>query len=236
MTAVTRLADAILHALIIINNSIRLSLTSPLPDCTIYTSSPRTLSPISTLRWKKKLKIVRVKRPATCVWKFHTYHVSKLLNFFVTTLPRSMPSRSTILCAKSGWDVPLNILILGILASKNFDGFAMLFTWAKHSVSSMKHGVARGIPKTSRWPIRIAQARTTWPTYHMALTFNNYQPNNLPRKQPRIASHQNNAIRTKQKNNKIYLHIRHVLLFITDIFQNIFINESYLLFSYLVYM
>ena len=50
MTAVTRTADAILHALIIINNSMRLSLTSPLPLWTIYTSSPRTLSPISTLR------------------------------------------------------------------------------------------------------------------------------------------------------------------------------------------
>lgn len=49
ITAVTRDAEAILHALIIINNSIKLSFTSPLPLCTMYTSSPRTDSPISTL-------------------------------------------------------------------------------------------------------------------------------------------------------------------------------------------
>lgn len=49
MTAVTRLAEAILHALIMISSSIRLSLISPEPDCTMYTSSPRTDSPISTL-------------------------------------------------------------------------------------------------------------------------------------------------------------------------------------------
>lgn len=50
MTAVTREADAILHALIIISSSIKLSLISPEPDCTMYTSSPRTDSPISTLK------------------------------------------------------------------------------------------------------------------------------------------------------------------------------------------
>lgn len=35
ITAVTRDAEAILHALIIISNSIKLSLISPEPDCTI---------------------------------------------------------------------------------------------------------------------------------------------------------------------------------------------------------
>lgn len=50
MTAVTLLEEAILQAFIIINSSIRLSLISPLPDCTMYTSSPRTDSPISTLK------------------------------------------------------------------------------------------------------------------------------------------------------------------------------------------
>lgn len=50
ITAVTLDAEAILHALIIIKSSIRLSLTSPEPDCTMYTSSPRTDSPISTLQ------------------------------------------------------------------------------------------------------------------------------------------------------------------------------------------
>lgn len=49
MTAVTRDEEAILQALIIISSSIKLSLISPQPLCTMYTSSPRTLSPISTL-------------------------------------------------------------------------------------------------------------------------------------------------------------------------------------------
>lgn len=43
------------------------------------------------------------------------YHVSKLLNFFVTTFPRSIPSLSTILWARSGCEVPLNTFIFGIL-------------------------------------------------------------------------------------------------------------------------
>ena len=34
------------------------------------------------------------------------YHVSWLLNFFVTTLPISMPRRSQSLCVRSGWDEP----------------------------------------------------------------------------------------------------------------------------------
>ena len=51
ITAVTLSAEAILHALIMIKHSIRLSFTSPQPDCTMYTSSPRTLSPISTLKY-----------------------------------------------------------------------------------------------------------------------------------------------------------------------------------------
>lgn len=44
----------------------------------------------------------------------YTYHVSKFENFFVTTFPKSMPKRSTILWARSGCDVPENILIFGI--------------------------------------------------------------------------------------------------------------------------
>ena len=46
---VTLLAEAILQALIMMSSSIRLSLISPQPDWTMYTSSPRTDSPISTL-------------------------------------------------------------------------------------------------------------------------------------------------------------------------------------------
>lgn len=44
-----------------------------------------------------------------------THHVSKLLNFLVTTLPKSMPSRSTIRCARSGCDVPEKTFMFGIL-------------------------------------------------------------------------------------------------------------------------
>lgn len=46
------------------------------------------------------------------------YHVSRLLNFFVTTLPMSMPRRSTIRWARSGCEVPLKTLMLGILLCK----------------------------------------------------------------------------------------------------------------------
>ena len=49
MTAETRTAEAILQALIMMRSSMRLSLTSPDPLCTMNTSSPRTDSPISTL-------------------------------------------------------------------------------------------------------------------------------------------------------------------------------------------
>lgn len=44
-----------------------------------------------------------------------TYQVSRLLNFLVTTLPRSMPRRSTIRWARSGCEVPENTLMFGIL-------------------------------------------------------------------------------------------------------------------------
>lgn len=54
MTAVTRDDEAILQALIMISSSIRLSLISPQPLWMMYTSSPRTLSPISTLLGNKK--------------------------------------------------------------------------------------------------------------------------------------------------------------------------------------
>lgn len=71
MTAVTLLDEAILQAFIIINSSIRLSLISPLPDCTMYTSSPRTDSPISTL----KINIFFYTRHS----KYFNYHNWELL-------------------------------------------------------------------------------------------------------------------------------------------------------------
>ena len=83
-------AEAILQALMRMRSSIRLSLTSPPPVWTMYTSSPRTLSPIST-------------------------HVSRLANFLVTTFPASTPSLSQILLVRSRWELPLNTLMLGIL-------------------------------------------------------------------------------------------------------------------------
>lgn len=56
------------------------------------------------------------------------YHVSRLLNFFVTTLPMSMPSRSTIRWARSGCEVPLKTLMFGILLcrprTREFSKFA----------------------------------------------------------------------------------------------------------------
>lgn len=56
-----------------------------------------------------------------CIKTHQTYHVSELLNFFVTTLPKLIPSLSTILWAKSGCEVPLNTFILGILGFKDSD-------------------------------------------------------------------------------------------------------------------
>lgn len=50
----------------------------------------------------------------------YTHHVSKLLNFLVTTLPRSMPRRSTMRCARSGCEVPENTLMFGILECIRF--------------------------------------------------------------------------------------------------------------------
>jgi len=47
-----------------------------------------------------------------------SYHVSKLLNLLVRTLPISIPRRSTIRCARSGCDVPLKTLMFGILLCK----------------------------------------------------------------------------------------------------------------------
>lgn len=52
ITAVILDAEAILHALIMISSSMRLSFTDPQPLWTMYTSSPRTDSPISTLKCK----------------------------------------------------------------------------------------------------------------------------------------------------------------------------------------
>lgn len=49
MTAVTLEEEAILQALIMMSSSMRLSLISPQPLWIMYTSSPLTLSPISTL-------------------------------------------------------------------------------------------------------------------------------------------------------------------------------------------
>jgi hypothetical protein len=50
------------------------------------------------------------------------YLVSRLLNFFVITLPGSKPSRVHINFVNSGWDEPPKTFIFGILVAK--DGWA----------------------------------------------------------------------------------------------------------------
>jgi hypothetical protein len=118
MTAVTREADAILHALIIINNSIRLSLISPQPLWTMNTSSPRTDSFISTLQWIESDFFLN---------RLFFYLVSRLLNFLVITLPGSRPSRAQINFVNSGCDEPPNTFILGILGHN--DGRVVDLAW-----------------------------------------------------------------------------------------------------------
>lgn len=43
-----------------------------------------------------------------------THHVSWLLNFLVTTLPRSSPSRSATFWDRSWWELPLKSTMLGM--------------------------------------------------------------------------------------------------------------------------
>ena len=68
-----------------------------------------------------------------------THHVSWLLNFLVTTLPSSIPNRSTIFCARSTCDVPLNTLMLGILLS-----VMNIFSTCKMSAALMRLLSVRG--------------------------------------------------------------------------------------------
>ena len=86
MTAVTLAADDVLQALIIMRSSIKLSLTVPSPVWMMYTSSPRTLSRISTL-------------------------VSLLANFLVTTSLGWTPNLSQTKAVRWGWELPEKILI-----------------------------------------------------------------------------------------------------------------------------
>ncbi|GMT17499.1 hypothetical protein PFISCL1PPCAC_8796 [Pristionchus fissidentatus] len=90
ITAATLHELAILHALIIISSSMRLSLISPAADWMMYTSSPRTDSPISTF-------------------------VSLLENFFRLALLTSSCRRSQMRCVRAGCEEPEKTLMLGIL-------------------------------------------------------------------------------------------------------------------------
>ena len=134
MTAVTRTADAILQALIIINSSINMSLTSPHPLCTIYTSSPRTLSPISTLKTQTVLLhwsyvhynyIYKYKMAAISNYRNNVieklprtvYLVSLFENFLSLTSDNLIPRRATIFSANSGLLFPAKTLMFGIIAS-----------------------------------------------------------------------------------------------------------------------
>ncbi len=58
---------------------------------------------------------------------FSFYLVSRLLNFFVITLPGSKPSRAQINFVNSGCDEPPNTLILGILGHN--DGRFVNLPW-----------------------------------------------------------------------------------------------------------
>lgn len=65
-------------------------------------------------------EIMSVNEKGYKILKNSTHHVSKLLNFFVTTLPNSIPKRSTILWARSGWEVPEKTFMFGILECNEF--------------------------------------------------------------------------------------------------------------------
>lgn len=60
-----------------------------------------------------------------------THHVSWLLNFLVTTFPSSIPSRSTIFCARSWCELPLNTFIFGIVTDS-------MTTWGDSSLRAMQ--------------------------------------------------------------------------------------------------
>lgn len=60
-------------------------------------------------------KTLRERTLSISVEQIITHQVSWLLNFFVTTFPSSSPSRSAIFCDRSGWELPLKILMFGIL-------------------------------------------------------------------------------------------------------------------------
>lgn len=75
----------------------------------------------------------------------YTHHVSRFENFFVTTFPRSIPNRSTIRCAKSGWLVPLKTLMFGIIwhclsveSRKGFEVNLQHKTWHKHCLVTQR--------------------------------------------------------------------------------------------------
>ena len=77
-------------------------------------SSPQQVSKTrcAIFRWHKSTVTCLVPRLTSI---YSTHHVSRLLNFFVTTLPRSMPRRSTMRWAKSTWEEPEKTLMFGIL-------------------------------------------------------------------------------------------------------------------------
>lgn len=71
------------------------------------------------MRGHARRHVVTDKKNVVAAWLVSDhYHVSRLLNFLVTTLPMSMPRRSTIRWARSGCEVPLKTLMFGILLCK----------------------------------------------------------------------------------------------------------------------
>lgn len=83
--------------------------TSSRQHCAAFFNSFHTCS---SATWMQR---GRLKNKTQCQLGKTTHHVSWLLNFLVTTFPSSRPKRSAIFWDRSGWELPLNILIFGIL-------------------------------------------------------------------------------------------------------------------------
>lgn len=94
----------------------------PFPHHPVAQSSRRGPFPSAAL--PPKYRSCRLARWGRSGSQLRPYQVSWLLNFLVTTLPSSRPRRSAIFWDKSWWELPLKILIFGILA--NYPRYSLL--------------------------------------------------------------------------------------------------------------
>ncbi len=100
----------------------------------------------------------RRKKPYAPRW---AYQVSRLLNFRVTTRPRSMPSRSTILWARSGWDEPLNSLMFGISGVELIASRSINFRRGNRGKSSLR-ATATSQRSKRLWQNRRTRTSESW--------------------------------------------------------------------------